>query len=326
MNRVIQQWVKIKKSPIPIHMVLFWIFFAILIVIGFLLIPAQSTVSSAANAESPKWTGSENYRLALKNNLAYLQVPTKLDNASNMKKTKMASRFDKKIDKTYLARLNAPTRMYAASSDKNANKEMMDVSAEKINHPEYTLVAGELIPAILETAVNSELPGMTRAIVSAPVYAYIGRRIMIPKGSRLIGQYSAAVAQSQNRLLIIWNRIILPNGISVRLDSASADDLGRVGMGADQVDNHFMARFGEAALLSLLGAGSATAGVSGDDQYNSLAQYRNALAESFQQSAQQSLQESLPIKPTLHIHQGTAIKVFVAKDLSFYNVRVKIDS
>jgi type IV secretion system protein VirB10 len=103
-------------------------------------------------------------------------------------------------------------------------------------------------------------------------------------------------------------------------DSPNADSLGRAGQGADSVNTHFFARFGEAALLSIIGAGASNVGVGNLDQYNSAAQYRVAIAQSFQQSAGQSLQSTLPQKPTLRIYQGAQINVFVAHDLSFYNV------
>ena len=202
----------------------------------------------------------------------------------------------------------------------NANTTTTSVQATSIPHPSFTIASGEFLHAILETAINSDLPGMVRAVVSKPAYAYTGERAIIPAGSRLIGQYTAAIAQGQNRVMVIWNRVILPSGIAVQLNSPSTDALGRAGQGADSVDVHFFARFGESALLSLMGAGAATVGVNNSHPYNSVAQYRMAIAQSFQQSAQRSLQRTLPMKPTIHVDQGANINVFVAHDLSFYHV------
>ena len=120
--------------------------------------------------------------------------------------------------------------------------------------------------------------------------------------------------------MVVWNRVVLPNGIAVQLNSPGTDALGRAGQGANSVNTHFFARFGESALLSLIGAGAAMVGVHNNNQYNSAAQYRTAIAESFHQSAQQALQNTLPMKPTIHVYQGTKINVFVAHDLSFYQV------
>jgi len=238
-----------------------------------------------------------------------------------------------------MARQNAPTRMYLATLPSQngagsqagpfAGKSIYDhfgnqasttitVQAKHMAHPGYTIASGELLHAVLETALNSDLPGMVRAELTRPVYAYTGERELIPAGSRLIGQYSSAVFQGHNRVMIVWNRVILPKGIVITINSPGTDALGRAGMGADQINRHFVERFGEATLLSLIGAGVANAGVATGDQYNSASAYRSAIAQSFQQSANQSLQNSLPIKPTITIHQGAKINVFVARDLSFY--------
>lgn len=246
----------------------------------------------------------------------------------------------------YKARQNQPTSMYSAPPPNDATggqsanaattatfsgngtnvsfgnqpTQTSTVSATAILHPHYTIASGEVIHAALETAINSDLPGMVRAVITDPVYAYVGERPLIPAGSRLIGQYSSAILQGQDRIMIIWERIVLPNGIAIQIDSPGADALGEAGQGADSINTHFCGRFGEAALLSIMGAGAATYGVNNQDQYNSAAEYRSAIAESFQQSAQNALQDTLPMKPTLHIYQGAEINVFVAHDLSFYNV------
>ena len=194
------------------------------------------------------------------------------------------------------------------------------VSAKKIAHPDYTVASGEFLHAVLETAIQSDLPGQIRAVVSQPVYAYVGETPLIPAGSRLIGQYSSSVLQGQNRVFVVWNRVILPNGTSAQINSAGTDQLGIAGQGADDVNTHFFARFGEASLLSIIGAGVSNAGVNTSDQYNSASQYRMAIAQSFQQSANNSLQDSMQIKTTLTIDQGSAINVFVAHDIDFYSV------
>jgi len=258
-----------------------------------------------------------------------------------------------KDSKEYLARQNAPTSMFNGggqnvvqvaspvnnqnnSNNQNTNNTFAgqgtdtsfgnqamtttSVTAKKIAHPQFTIVSGEFLHATLETAINSDLPGEIRAVVSEPVYAYVGETPLIPAGSRLIGQYSASVTQGQDRVFVVWNRVILPNGTSAQINSPGVDQLGEAGQGADDVNTHFFARFGEASLLSIIGAGAATGGVGTGDQYNSAAQYRTAMAQSFQQSATNSLQGTLPIKPTLSIDQGAAINVFVAHDIDFYNV------
>lgn len=216
------------------------------------------------------------------------------------------------VSKKYLARQNAPTMMYRNNPLLEKNKQDR---AALMRYPRQTVAQGEFIHAILETAINSDLPGMVRAIVSRPVYSYRGEQVLIPAGSRLIGRYSAKIVQSQQRVFVIWNRLLLPNGLSLSIKSSSADALGQSGQAADYINTHFFARFGQATLLSMIGAGVSTYGVSADQAMNSASLYQSAIAQSFQQSANQSLQNTLPTKPTLIVHQGTRIVVFVAHDL-----------
>ncbi len=259
-----------------------------------------------------------------------------------------------KISRDYLARQNAPTAMYSASSSSvttlntgnpsaatnntspatfagsdnysnfgNQTTKTTNISASAMPHPDYTIASGEFMHANLETAVNSDLPGMVRAVLVGPVYAYVGERPLIPRGSRLIGQYSSQVYQGMTRVFVVWNRIILPSGTSVQINSPGTDQLGRSGMSADLINHHFFSRFGQAALLSIIGAGAATYDVGSQDQYNSQAMYRAAVAQSFQQSAQTSIQNDNKTKPTLSINQGAQVTVFVAHDLDFYSVLMR---
>ena len=176
--------------------------------------------------------------------------------------------------------------------------------------------------ATLETAINSDLPGTVRAVITSPVYAYTGDAPIIPAGSRLIGQYASISSNgaASARVFVIWNRVITPNGISIMINSPDSDSLGRSGAAADSVDSHFFKTFGTAILLSVMSASAANSGVSSADQPNSADAYRQSIANSFQQSAQTSLNKNLDIKPTLHVYQGDSINVFVAHDLDLYNV------
>lgn len=248
-------------------------------------------------------------------------------------------------NRVMLAKQNAPTLLYhrkievPASSGATLNSAQTtladgssyatfansatiakSVSAQKLAHTGYTIAGGEFIHATLETAINSNLPGMVRAIVSRPVYSYTGERIIIPAGSRLIGQYASNTLRGINRVFVIWNRVILPHGITAELNSPGTDPLGTAGQGADVYNTHFWQRFGNAALLSVIGASTATVGVNANEQYNPASQYRTAMAESFQQASQNSLKQSANIKPTLRIYQGASINVFISKDISFFGV------
>ncbi len=200
------------------------------------------------------------------------------------------------------------------------------VKATKMAHPEYTLAAGEIIHATLETAITSQLQGPIRAITTRDIYSFDASHRLIPKGSVLMGQYqNAGITPTQDRVLIAWQRIQLPNGITATLNSPSTDKLGRAGSKADSIDHHFIERFGASVLFSVLGAYTANAGVNGADQFNSASQYRTSLVDSFQKTSSESLNQRMNLPPTLSVHQGTEIIVFVDKDVSFYDVLKQVD-
>ncbi len=188
--------------------------------------------------------------------------------------------------------------------------------ASTITNLGSTILQGKLIDAVLETGINSDLPGMIRAIVSRDIYGEAGNQILIPRGSRLIGRYNSAIRKGQARVFVIWNRLIRSDGIEVALNSGGTDPLGVSGM-KGKVNNHFFQIFGTSALLSILGAGSATAGVDSMDQNNSLAMYRQEIANSFRESSAGILEQYANIPPTITVKQGALIKVFVAQDLDF---------
>lgn len=182
------------------------------------------------------------------------------------------------------------------------------VEAGYVTDKSYKLLQGKVIPAVLESAINSDLPGMLRAVVSEAVYSEDGNVLIIPKGSRLIGEYSSGVKRGQSRIFVIWSRMVRPDGIDIKMDSPGTDSLGRSGM-TGFVDTHFMERFGASALLSLIG-GYAQSESENDNQ-------REAVASSFNKSSEIALEDSINIPPTIHINQGELINVFVAKDLNF---------
>ncbi len=341
-------WSKVskKKSKSKTHW--YWLAGGIVAVILVLFISSDHQTTGEKFNRS---LGNNDYSAPLNENLEKLRaMETKKAvvkiNAMLKAENTMPTLASQKMSKAYLVRQNAPTSMYANNSVEtngysstmsghtptettladagpnsrfgNAKVVTTTVEAQTIPHPEYTIASGEFLHAILETAINSDLPGMIRAVVSQPVYSYQGERIIIPAGSRLIGQYTSSVTHGQNRIMVIWNRVVLPSGIAVQLNSPSTDALGRAGQGADALNRHFFARFGQSALLSIIGAGAATIGVGTQNEYNSAAQYRTAIAESFQDSSKEALKTDMRTKPSLHVYQGATLNVFVAHDLSFY--------
>lgn len=224
----------------------------------------------------------------------------------------------------------APIEKKQANDESNPNTRFLQkISSHTVKPVEATVMGdlsmvigqGNLIHAILEPATNSDLPGALRAIVSEPVYSEDGSQVLIPRGSRLIGEYKSGMQQGQSRIFIVWSRLITPLGLSLQLGSTGVDSLGVAGVGADSINKHFWQRFGTASLLSVIGIGT---GGSGSDLENSISAYRSAVANSFSQSASQSLQQDNNIAPTLKTMQGKPIMVFVAKDLQFANAMQSI--
>lgn len=175
---------------------------------------------------------------------------------------------------------------------------------------------GRMIDAELETAINTDLPGQIRAIVSSPLYAEQGREPLVPPGSRLNGVYNSAVRKGQVRVFAIWNRLIRPDGVEITLDSNASDALGRAGL-TGETDNHFGQIFGMSVLLSIIGAGAGNAGVSSDTGYNSADAYRREVQQSFAKTSDRVLEPYASIPPTNTVRQGERIKVFLNRDLDF---------
>ena len=183
--------------------------------------------------------------------------------------------------------------------------------AVPMRNPHAIAPQGTIIPGVLETAINSDLPGFTRAVVSRDVLSFDGKAVLIPKGSRLIGQYKSAVALGQSRAFIIWTRVIRPDGVSIQIGSPGTDELGRGGL-EGEVDRHFFRRFSGSILLSVLNAGVAAIGRTPQTQISIGSPGAAAgLAGSVQGDA---------IPPTIKVAQGEAINIFVARDLDFAGV------
>jgi type IV secretion system protein VirB10 len=179
--------------------------------------------------------------------------------------------------------------------------------ARAMTSPSTTVTEGTLIPAILETAINTDVPGYVRAVVSQDVRSFDGKRVLIPRSSRLIGQYQAGVQQGQRRAYVIWTRLIRPDGVSVTLASPAVGFDGATGLEGD-VNSHFFKRFGSGLLLSVVGGlgAIATGGVGGV-----------IVAGGAQGAANSAVQSQGQISPTIRVRMGEPIRVFTARDLDF---------
>ena len=179
--------------------------------------------------------------------------------------------------------------------------------ARAMTNPSTTVTEGTLIPAILETAINTDVPGYVRAVVNQDVRSFDGKRVLVPRSTRLIGQYRAGVEQGQRRAYVIWTRLIRPDGVSVNLASPAVGFDGATGIEGD-VNSHFFKRFGSGLLLSVVGGlgAVATGGIGGV-----------LVAGSAQSAATSSVQQQGQISPTIRVRAGEPIRVYTARDLDF---------
>ncbi|MBW3617789.1 MAG: type VI secretion protein [Proteobacteria bacterium] len=190
--------------------------------------------------------------------------------------------------------------------------EPQQVRATMLREKTLTVPQGATINAVLETALNSDLPGFARAVVSRDVRGFDGKTVLIPRGSRVVGQYRSGVAVGQSRAFVIWSRLLRPDGASVQIASSATDPLGRAGL-AGEVDRHFFQRFGGSALLSVINGavGALTQRPSTQITIGS-GQDASAIASSVGPAN---------ISPTIKVVQGTPIRIFVARDLDFSTVQ-----
>lgn len=178
----------------------------------------------------------------------------------------------------------------------------------------YVLQAGSVIPAALITGLRSDLPGQISAQVTESVYdTPTGGSLLIPQGARLIGLYDSQISFGQSRLLLVWTRLILPNGRSIVLErQPGADPTGQAGL-EDGVDHHWGALFKAALLSTLLAVGTEL----GTDQNDSdiVRALRRGTGDTLNQAGQQVARRNLNIQPTLTIRPGFPVRVIVTRDL-----------
>lgn len=231
-----------------------------------------------------------------------------------------------------------PNRRFLARAG-NASVEMS--AAIKNPRIDALVSQGTLIRAVLETAVQSDLAGMVRAVTTEDIWSFDGRRVLIPSGTRLIGEYKSGLSTGQTRLFIVWTRVLRADGVSVMLGSPGTDDLGRTGM-TGVVDNHYFERFGSAVLLSIVGGatqllanwgqsssggqtttitdpitGQVTTIQPNQSSLNAKQVAAQQISQSLTNIAQEALKSSINIPPTIHIDQGARVMVFVRRDLDF---------
>ncbi|KHQ50043.1 TrbI/VirB10 family protein [Mameliella alba] len=187
--------------------------------------------------------------------------------------------------------------------------------AEVIANPSNTVIRGTMIQAVMETALDSSLPGQTRAIISEDVHSYDGSRLLIPRGSRLIGRYHSGVEIAQKRVTIAWDRIILPNNQSVQISAFGGDALGRSGV-TGFVDTRFDERFGSAALISIISAAPGAASAQVDDK--TTGDVLKDVGDDLADATDSVIGDYLSIGPVLYVDQGARVTVMVDRDLEIF--------
>ena len=201
----------------------------------------------------------------------------------------------------------------------NASPDHSTTSRDRVaaTASSYVVQAGNIISASLLTGIRSDLPGEIVAQVTETVYdSPTGRFLLIPQGTRLIGVYDSQIAAGQSRVLLVWTRLIMPNGRSIVLErQPGADAAGYSGL-EDQVDNHWGTLFKASLLSTLLGVGSELGSTTGAGSNGDvITALRRGSSDSLNQTGQKVVQQDLNIQPTLTVRPGFPVRVIVNRDL-----------
>lgn len=219
------------------------------------------------------------------------------------------------VPPTYPGEQRVPTAQDQQLAFLNAAVDRRTVSADRIAPPAspYVLQAGAVIPAALLTGIRSDLPGQIVAQVTQNVYdSASGRYLLVPQGTRLIGEYDNGVGFGQRRVLLVWNRLILPNGRSIILERQPGADGGGFAGIEDGVDYHWWDIAKAAALSTLLGIGAELATDDGDRLVGAI---RDGAQDTINDAGQQIVRRQLDVQPTLTIRPGFPVRVIVTRDL-----------
>lgn len=211
--------------------------------------------------------------------------------------------------------------------DDIGSMEEAHTSAQPLPNPDTIMVRGTFIRCILETRIISDLPGFASCVVTEPVYSFTGKRLLLAKGSKVLGKYRSSGIVG-NRMAVVWDRIITPNGIDVNMSSPSVDDLGSSG-NPGYLDSHWASRISSALLISMLSDAFSYEAAEHGPRSTTLSTgngvavqtpFQSNTAQTLQNLAQQAVQKSANRPATITINQGTIIDVYVAKDVDFSGV------
>lgn len=202
-------------------------------------------------------------------------------------------------------------------------------SARPLAHPDSLLLRGTYIRCVLESRIVSDIPGFTSCNVVEPVYSFDGKQLLIPKGSMVLGSYDHGPVGE--RIAVVWDRIVTPNGIDVNMSSPGVDNLGGSGT-PGYLDSHWPSRISSAVLISLMSDAFLYEGEKHGPQTNSIgaggvvvqSPYQSNTAQTLQNLANQAVRQSANRAPTLTVNQGSIVTIYVAKDVDFTGVVSKL--
>jgi type IV secretory pathway VirB10-like protein len=218
-----------------------------------------------------------------------------------------------------------PLLVQQAKSDQDKKKEFLNSGSNGIFYSssrvekaksKYEVKSGTIIPAVLITGINSDLPGNILAQVRENVYDTVnGKHILIPQGSRLIGLYDSNINYAQNRILVVWVRLIYPNGNSLDLQNIPGIDLSGYSGLKDRVNNHWSKIVGGALISSIISAGAKIAANDGNTTTETDEEAAaSGVAEQASQVGQKIADKNLSVQPTLEIRPGYKLNLFIVKD------------
>ena len=202
-------------------------------------------------------------------------------------------------------------------------------NAQPLINADTLMLRGTFIRCVLETRIISDIPGFTSCVVTEPVYSFTGRRLLLPKGSRVLGKYDSG--PTGDREAVIWDRVVTPNGIDVNMASPGVDNLGGAGH-PGYLNSHWGSRIGAALLISMLSDafkyeaakhGPTTTNIS-DGGVATQTPFQSNTAQTLQDLSNQAVQAAANRRPTVTINQGTVVSIYVAKDVDFSGVVARL--
>jgi len=195
-------------------------------------------------------------------------------------------------------------------------------SARPLLRPDTLMLRGTYIRCVLESHIVTDIPGFTSCVVTEPIYSFSGKRLLLPKGSKVLGKYDTE--PNGPRVAVIWDRIVTPTGIDVNMASPGVDSLGGSGH-PGHLDEHWITRIGAAMLISLFSDAFKYAATQYGPSTNSVTNsglavqspFESNTAQTLQGLANQAVRRAANLPATVTIHQGTVVNVYVARDVDF---------